>query len=96
MDGKSLAIGVLVATAILLGGVVANGLRQERVAYAQGGVYATYLATSANMSENNATFAVLDTETRRLLFYRVDVPKMLLEPIPKGADLTRDFQHKGP
>jgi len=92
MDGKTVAIGVLVATAVLLGGVVASGLRPESAAYAQGSVYDTYVAVAANVQDNYANYVVLDTAARRLLFYRVDVGKMTMDPA-SGRDLVRDFRH---
>lgn len=92
MDGKTVAIGVLVVSAVLLSGVVVSGVRQE--AYAQGGVYATYLAVTANVQADMVNFAVLDTEARRLLFYRVEAGKWTLEPAG-GKFLAADFQHKG-
>jgi hypothetical protein len=93
MDGKTVVIGVLVVSAVLLSGIVVSGVRQE--AYAQGGVYATYLAVTANVQEQFVNFAVLDTEARRLLFYRVEQGKWLLEPAV-GRNLATDFQHKAP
>jgi hypothetical protein len=93
MDGKTVVIGVLVVSAVLLSGIVVSGVRQE--AYAQGGVYATYLAVTANVQEQFVNFAVLDTEARRLLFYKVEQGKWQLEPAA-GRNLTTDFQHKAP
>jgi hypothetical protein len=93
MDGKTVAIGVLVVSAVLLSGIVVSGVRQE--AYAQGGVYATYLAVTANVQPDSANFAVLDTEARRLLFYKVEPGRWTLEP-GVGRMLATDFQHKAP
>jgi hypothetical protein len=93
MDGKTVVIGVLVVTAVLLGGVVVSGVRQD--AYAQGGVYATYLALTATVQADTVHFAVLDTEARRLLFYKVEPGKWTLEPAG-GRMLTTDFQRKAP
>ena len=97
MDGKTVVIGVLVVSAVLLGGVVVSGLRQD--AYAQGGVYATYLAVTASVQEQYVHYVVLDTEARRMLFYQVsqgkDQSKYIMEPV-SGRDLTRDFLHKAP
>jgi len=95
MDGKMLAIGALVVVAMLLGGLVASGLHQERSAYAQGGVYATYLATSVLMRDGYAAFAVIDTEARKLVFYEVDVVRYEMKPTA-GKDLSRDFQRTRP
>jgi hypothetical protein len=94
MDGKTVAIGVLVICAVLLGGVVVSGLRQD--AYAQGGVYATYLAVTANAQENNATFFILDTESRGMLPYKVDQGTGVLSPGTAGFILTQEFKHTGP
>jgi len=91
MDGKTVAIGVLVVLAVLLGGLVTGGLRQP-AAYAQGGVYATYLATAVGVRENLINFAVLDTESRRLVFYDVELPKFDLRPTD-GRMLAQDFKH---
>jgi len=95
MDWKTVAIGVLVVTAVLLGGLVASGLREEKAAYAQGGVYATYLAVAAGVQTDQMNFVVLDTEARRLLFYRVDPAKFKME-ITSGRDLTRDIKQSIP
>ncbi|MBE3097498.1 MAG: hypothetical protein IMZ44_10265 [Planctomycetes bacterium] len=94
MDAKTAVIGLLVVSAVLLGGLVASGLREEN-AYAQGGVYATYLATTANVQEQFVNFVVLDTDSRRLLFYRVEQGKWTIEPTA-GFDLTKEFKHAGP
>jgi len=95
MDGKTLAIGALVVVAMLLGGLVASGLHQERAAYAQGGVYATYLATSVLVRDGFAAFAVLDTESRRMVFYEVELTRFEMKPT-SGKDLTHDFQRRNP
>ena len=94
MDVKSVVIGVLVVSAVLLAGMVATGLREER-AYAQGGVYATYLAATANVQDQFVNYVVLDTDSRRLLFYRVEQGKWTLEPVA-GFNLTTEFKHAGP
>ena len=74
MHGKQIAIGVLAALAVLLGGLVAGGLRTERTAYAQGGVFATYMVVSAEVRENFVNFVILDTDTRRVIFYDMAPP----------------------
>jgi hypothetical protein len=89
MDWKLVVIGVLVATAVLLSGLVAGGLRQD--AYAQGGVYATYLAVTANVTQDMVNFVVLDSASRRVLFYKVNITSFALEP-SGGIDLTKDFK----
>jgi len=94
MDWKTGVIGALVVAAVLLGGVVTSGLK-EKPAYGQGGVYSTYLAVSADVQERYSNFVILDTETRRLLIYRVDIAKLTLEPVA-GRDLVRDFKHTAP
>jgi len=93
MDGKTVVIVAMVVLALLLGGLVTTGLYQERAAYAQGGVYSTYLATTAEVNEDLSNFVILDTETRRLMFYRVDVARGELQPT-SGRELLRDFQRK--
>jgi hypothetical protein len=93
MDWKTVVIAVLVASAVLLGGVVMSGLRPEP-AYGQGGVYSTYLAVTANVQSDFVNYVVLDTEARRMLCYRVDTAKLTMEPA-WGADLVRDFRHPG-
>jgi hypothetical protein len=96
MDGKTVVIGVLVVSAVLLGGVVVSGLRQD--AYAQGGVYATYLAMTANSQENYANFIILDTDARRMLVYKVDQATGVLSPVGAGGAfiLTQEFKHTAP
>ena len=95
MNWKTVAIAVLITTAILLGGVVVNGLREERAAYAQGGVYSTYLAVSASVLEEQANFAILETESHRVMFYRVDVAKLKIEPIT-GRNLLTEIKQVVP
>lgn len=90
MDGKKIAIGALVVLAILLGGLVAGGLR-DGAAYAQGGVYATYLAAAAQVREDYVNFVILDTNTRRAVFYDIAPPNHELMPTG-GRMLDRDFQ----
>jgi len=92
MDGKKVAIGVLVALAVLLGGLVAGGIR-DRQACAQGGVYATYLAVAAEVREDFVSFVILDTDTRRAIFYNMAPPNYELTP-STGLMLERDFQRK--
>jgi len=95
MDGKTVAIGVLVVMALLLAGVVTSSLYQERAAYGQGGVYATYLATSIQVRDGSSNFAILDTEARALVFYDVDPTGFVLKPSTgQGRRLTIDFRHK--
>jgi len=95
MDGKTWAIAGLVVVALVLGGIVSSGLRQERMAYGQGGVYSAYLVVTAEVRSDNVDFAVLDTATRRLIFYSYDQAKKKLG-ISGWADLADDFKHKGP
>jgi hypothetical protein len=90
MDWKIVVIGALALSAILLGSIVASGLRPENTAYGQGGVYATYLVVGASVQDNYAEYAVLDTESRKMLFYKVDATKLVLEPV-KGIDFAKDF-----
>lgn len=94
MDGKTVAIGALVALAVLMGGVIAGGLRQD-AAYGQGGVYATYLATTVDVRDQFVNFAVLDTESRRLVFYDVELTKFKLV-VSDGTDMAQIFQRKAP
>jgi len=91
MHGKQIAIGVLVALAVLLGGLVAGALRTERTAYAQGGVFARYLAVSAEVHEHFVNFAILDTQARRVIFYDMAPPKYELTP-STGRMLDKDFR----
>ncbi len=90
MDGKKVAVGVLVVLAILLGGLVANGLRHERAAYGAGSVFATYMAASVEVRENFVNWAVLDTDTRRVIWYDMNLPDYKLQPAG-GARLDKDF-----
>ena len=93
MDGKTWAIAGLVVVALVLGGIVSSGLRQERMAYGQGGVYSAYLVVTADVRGDLVDFAVLDTATRRLIFYAYGQAEKKLR-IAGGADLVRDFQRK--
>jgi hypothetical protein len=95
MDGKTWAIAGLVVVALVLGGIVSSGLRQERMAYGQGGVYSAYLVVTAEVRDDNVDFVVLDTATRRLIFYAYGQAEKKLR-IDGGADLAHDFQRKGP
>jgi hypothetical protein len=94
MDAKTVAIVVLVVTAMLLGGIAASGLRPEP-AYGQGGVYATYLAASASIREDYSQFIVADTANRRLIFYEFNVANKTFAPAD-GVELVRDFNRKAP
>lgn len=91
MDGKTVAIGVLVATALALGGLVTGGLRQDGVAYGQGGVYASYVTATAEVRDDNAQFIILDTARRRLIFYGYDVANKKLVTAD-GRKLIDDFR----
>jgi len=93
MDGKRLAIGVLVVLAVLLGGLVAKGLRHEPEARAASSVFATYLAASVEVRENFVNWAVLDTDTRRIIWYDMALPKYTLQPTG-GRMLDRDFPRR--
>jgi hypothetical protein len=93
MDGKTVAIAVLILVAMFLGGIVATELRPEK-AYAQGGVYATYVVSSAQVANNETNFAVMDTASRRLVFYEVDLQTSKLK-IAGGRELKSDFGRKG-
>lgn len=90
MDGKKVAIGVLVVLTVLLGGLVANGLHREHAAYARGSVYDTYLATAVEVRDDFVNFVILDTESRRLVFYDVSSPRFELRPTT-GVMLAKDF-----
>ena len=90
MDGKKIAVGVLVVVAILLGGLVASGLRHERAAYGAGSVFATYMAVSVEVRDNFVNWGVLDTDTRRVIWYNMSLPAYKLEPTG-GVMLERDF-----
>ncbi len=90
MDWKTVVIGVLVLSAVLLGGVVASGLRPEGAAYGQGGVYATYLAAAADVQDDYAHYIIIDTEARKMLFYRVDLAALKMTPV-KGRDFAVNF-----
>ena len=95
MDGKTIAIAVLVAMAVFLGGIVASGLRPEPAAYAQGGVYSTYLASTALVANELSNFIILDTASRQMIFYRYDLVKNAIEPTD-AKFLSADFKHAGP
>lgn len=93
MDGKTVAIGVLVVAAVLLGGLVASGLRPEGAAYGQGGVYANFLVTPVQVRDDFVAFAVLDTSKRLLVFYDVNTTNHALD-MADGKDLAKDFPAK--
>ena len=95
MDGKTVVIAALVLIAMLLGGIVATELRPEGKAYAQGGVYATYLASSAMVQSDLTNFAVIDTASHRMVFYEVGITDFKLK-IAGGRELMRDFNRKAP
>jgi len=92
MNGKKLAIGVLVALAVLLGGLVAGALR-HRAAQAQGGVYATYLVAAAKVRQDMSNFLILDTEKRGLIVYNIELPDYRLNPTGVRR-LDRDFRRQ--
>jgi len=93
MDGKKMAVGVLVVLAILLGGLVANGLRHEKAAYGAGSVFATYLAASIEVRQGFVNWAVLDTDTRRVIWYDMNLTDYKLQP-SGGRMLDQDFGRK--
>ncbi len=93
MDGKTVAIGVLVVVAVLLGGLVAGGLRQESVVYGQGGVYSNYLVSPVLVRDEFVAFAVLDTAKRLLIFYDINTTNQTME-VADGKNLTQDFPNK--
>jgi hypothetical protein len=53
---------------------------------------------TANVQDQFVNFVVLDTESRRMIFYRVEPGKWTIpDPVAgAGRDLVRDFQHKAP
>jgi len=96
MDGKTLAIAALVVTALLLGGIVASGFRQEQAAYAQNGIYSTYLLATARVREDSVNFVVVDTAKRRMVFYEYNPATKKLTPTRPGHNLVQEFQRKLP
>jgi hypothetical protein len=94
MDGKTVAIAVLVLVAMLMGGIVFTELRPDSKAYAQGGVYATYMVSSVQVANNESNFVVLDTASRRLIFYEIGIQDFKLK-IAGGRELVKDFGRKG-
>jgi hypothetical protein len=94
MDAKTVAMAVLILTAMFLGGLVASGLRPDP-AYAQGGVYATYLAATASVRDDLVQFVVADTANRRLIFYEYNAANKQFIPAD-GVELVRDFNRKLP
>jgi len=95
MSGKTVAIAALVVVAMLLGGIVASEWRQGREAYAQGGVYSTYLTCAALVASDQVNFAVLDTSSRRLVFYEVTQGSFKLK-LAGGLNLGQEFNRKNP
>jgi len=93
MDGKRIAVGVLVVLAVLLGGLVAKGLRHEPEARGANSVFATYLAASVEVRENFVNWVVLDTDAKRVIFYDMALPKYALTPTG-GRMLDRDFPRR--
>jgi hypothetical protein len=93
MDAKTWAIAGLVVLAMLLGGIVASGLQKDRAAYAQSGVYSTYLAVTAEVRDDNVDFIVLDTASRRMIFYAYDqaTKKLKLDGGRNLGGRTGDF-----
>ena len=96
MDGKTLAIAALVVTALLLGGIVAGGFRQENAAYAQNGIYSTYLLATARVREDSVNFVVVDTAKRRMVFYAYNPATKKLSAIRPGRKLVDEFRRKLP
>ncbi len=92
MDAKTVVIVALVVSALLLGGVVASGLRPQP-AYGQGGVYSTYQAVTAEVRDDMVQFIILDSASRRLIFYEFNPAGKELRPVD-GRQLLADFQRK--
>ena len=98
MDRKTLAIVVLTVTAMLLAGVVAQGLR-DTPAYGQAGRgggpgisyrYSDYVMAPMKISENADILCLTDTVTQRMLFFKYDGSKEL-KVYGKGVELAKDF-----
>ena len=69
---------------------MANGLQGEHAAYARGSVYDTYLATAVEVRDDFVNFVILDTGSRRLVFYDMSPPRFELRPT-SGVMLAKDF-----
>ena len=89
--GKTLAIFLLIFTALLLAGVAVQ-LGGERVAYTQSGRFADYAMVPASTAEDYDAVCIIDTVTQRMLFFQYDrTEKKLVVLKDSHADLKKDF-----
>ena len=78
MDRKTLGIAVLTITAVLLAGVVVQGLKPTP-AEAQAGRFADYALLPVRVAGGNDELCVLDTTTERMLFFKYSLRAKALE-----------------
>lgn len=98
MDRKTVAIAVLTITAMLLAGVVVQGLR-EQPAYGQArpggsptGRYSNYSMVPMSISQNTEVLCVTDLITQRVIFFEYDKGSRSLVVFgTKGIDLKREM-----
>jgi len=98
MDRKTVAIVALTVTAMLLAGVVVQGLR-ETPAFAQAprggdvasGRYSDYVMVPMKISENADVLCLTDTITMRMLFFTYDKGQKKLEVFGRGVELKKDL-----
>jgi len=98
MNRKTVAIVVLTITAMMLSGVIVQGLR-ETPAFAQApragdlgsGRYSDYVVVPLHVDENTDILCITDTITMRMLFFEYDVAGKTLKVFGSGVQLKKDL-----
>lgn len=94
MDRKWMAAAVLSVVLVVLVFLLAQAMQPPKMAFAQGGRFANYVAGTVTYAVNFQAFVVIDTATRRMIFYRYNINNKQLEQV-SGNDLARDFGRAG-
>jgi len=94
--GKTIAIFMLVVTAMLLAGVTVQSLVDNK-AQAQGGRLTDYALISVAIDSNSDAACVVDTVTQRMLFFAYDQTTKKFEVMPQSTfQLRKDFGETKP
>ncbi len=91
MDRKWIAAAVLSVVLVVLVFLLAQTMQPPKVAFAQGGRFANYVTGTITYGVSFQAFVVIDTATRRMIFYRYNINNKQLEVL-SGNDLAREFR----
>lgn len=92
MNGKSVAILILLVSAVTLATLVATG---ETPAYAQAGRFADYAMLPVQVAADRDALLIIDTTTERMVMFEFDLTSKTLTVADK-ADLRKLFAPTGP